>query len=119
MTTETLAVRLTHGYVGTYKHLDKWEDIGTIQVLTSNELPPIEEEEGDASASSGHEIYAIVRTFHDSTDREIAGALIDTYSSHDCAHDYDCCGCRSFSARNAKRVTGDLWRVEVWSWRNY
>lgn len=146
---EALELRLTHGYVGTYKHLDKWLHLGTIDVIGTRELP-LDPAEDDITEPKGTEVFALIKIDPDSADffnrwinspesktpeaiddknafdkwvtQQIATALMDTYSSHGCAHEHDCCGCRSYSASNATRVARgerDLWRVEVHSSRNY
>jgi hypothetical protein len=114
---QTLSLRLTHTYVGTYQHLDKWEDLGTVDEIGTRELPPSEEDKADMTEPLGRELFALVKS--EAPEDQIRRALEDTYTSQGCAHDYDCCGCRSFSATDVKRVTGDLWRVEIHSSRNY
>lgn len=113
----TLEKRLTHTYVGTYQHLDRWETIGTGDEIGSRELPLSEEEEEDYCEPRRREVFILVKS--DKPEDDIKQALHDSYTQHDCHHEYDCCGCRSYYARDIKRLTGDLWRVEVYSSRNF
>jgi hypothetical protein len=140
-----LELRLTHGYVGTYKHLDKWLTLGTIDEIGSRELPLSTEEENDHCEPKRREVFVLVSinqkeadfynrwlesgdwlaevgAFEQWVDRQIALAIGDVYSSSGCAHEYDCCGCRSYSASDAQRIARgekDLWRVVVGSSRNF
>jgi len=135
---EPLSLRLTHTYVGTYAHLDKWAEIGTLDVIGLQDWTiEAENEQGDCSnepqrtvafvrvteAPELHEMW--IECAHDPrldysawANRTVARALRDTYSRHGCAHEHDCCGCRSFSAE-AERYSGDVWRVTINSSRNY
>jgi hypothetical protein len=114
---QTLSLRLTHSYVGTWQHLDKWEGLGSIDEIGSRELPLNEEQENDHCEPKGREVFCLVTS--EAEDAKIICALHDTYTQWGCSHEYDCCGCRSYTAQDVKRVTGNLWRVEVWSSRNY
>jgi len=136
---QSLELRLTHTYVGTCKHLDKWAPIGTFDVLASREIALPEEDEGDACDPKRFEHFAIVKVgpeLHEMweagdekggpdrsdptwAEQKIKQALTDAYASHGCACEHDCCGCRSYSVTTVERVTGDLFRVEVHSSRNY
>lgn len=135
-----LKKRLTFGYVGTYQHLDKWETLGMLDEIGQRELPLSEEEQADICEPKRHEVFAVLTLdpaagtydrwtkiqpadkdldYHIWLEKEIQTALCHTYSRQGCAHEYDCCGCRSHSASSAQRVTGNLWRVEIHSSRNY
>jgi len=93
MMKQHLSVRLTHRYVGTWKHLDEWRDVGTA-VLT----PARAVEEGNGFDDGG--TYIIWATLSRGVDRDAAcRALEDELSSHGCAHEWDCCGCASYSTR--------------------
>lgn len=116
---QDLSLRLTHGYVGTYQHEDDWDTIGTIKELSTTVLPRSEADQNDICDPYTRQMLCIVTST--ANDDAIRQALSDTYSKSGCHHEYDCCGCRSFSASMDKiaRVTGDLWRIEIRSWRNY
>ena len=136
---QALEKRLTHKYVGEYQHLDQWATIGTIDEIGKRELPLSEEDECDPCDPKSWEIFVLVKpspdlferwtmlNLEDDPDldyfkwsqREIRQALHDTYTQWGCAHEWDCCGCRSYHASEEKVVTGDLWRVVVSSSRNY
>lgn len=134
---QSLSLRLTHIYVGTYRHLDKWLEIGTFDELGRRELPLPAEDEDDPCEPRKHELFVFVKPspeLHELWlqhkpaaseldafrfgERKIAQALRDMHTSHGCAHDWDCCGCRSYSAE-AERFSGDVWRVVVSSSRNF
>lgn len=145
---QALELRLTHGYVGTWKHLDKWLYLGRIDEIGTRELPVKEDEEDpDPCDPKRHEIFALVEIDQDSADfharwtapgnpdysvedgayekwveKQIEQALHDVYSSHGCDHEYDCCGCRSYSAGDIEciaRGKKNLYRIVVGSSRNY
>lgn len=130
-----LAIRLTHTYVGTYQHLDKWQSVGSFDELGRRELPLTDEEADDCCDPQRHEVFCLVRFDEEAAlafrgerycnmPRDqwrramIARALAQAFTSHGCAHEYDCCGCRSYSAEAAP-LSGDVWRVVVSSSRNY
>ena len=88
-----LEVRLTHRYVGTWKHLDKWRDVGTAVLTPAREI-----EEGNGLDEGG--TYLRWATLPRGIDRDAAcRALEDSLSSHGCAHEWDCCGCASYNTR--------------------
>lgn len=109
-----LEKRVTHGYVGTYKYLDKWEFVGEFEEIGAKDLPT---DGTDHTEPLSQLVYVLVKS--DKPDSEIRQALHDHYTSWGCAHEYDCCGCRSYQAGDEKRVTGDLWQVTVNSFRNF
>lgn len=113
--TNTLSRRLTQKYVGTYRHLDEWQEIGSYTVLSTDTTPGKDLEE---SLTSVHMVL-----IDEEADKagvvQIDRALHDEFTVSDCHHDYDCCGCRSFRTHEAKPITGRLWCVTVHSSRNY
>lgn len=116
-----LAIRLTHKYVGTYRHLDQWQTIGSYELLASATSEPRDDDEPDIT--DPRTTYNVVRVtpeprFAHRT-KTIRRALIDEFTSWGCAHEYDCCGCRSYQARNAVQMDDNRWIVEVNSSRNY
>lgn len=104
-----LARRLTHKYVGTYRHLDEWEEIGTIEQI-HREV----EVHDDFQITT---LWLIVDS--DRPESEIEQAIRDHFNVSGCAHTHDCCGCTSSFVRSLVRRTGDLWKVEVYSYQNY
>ncbi len=143
---QDLSLRLTHGYVGTYKHLDQWLRLGTHDEIASRPLPLTEAEQNDHCEIRRDEVFVLVSidqqeadffnrwinskeytidpkdAFEKWVNLQIGQALADVYSRVGCAHEYDCCGCRSFAVRDVRciaRGEKDLWRVELYSSRNY
>lgn len=115
---EDLEIRLTRKYVGTYKHLDEHETIGSLRRIGTEVVNTDGPDDGDCTDSRRHTHHVIVEAPGRSDD-EISQALHDMHTSWGCAHEYDCCGCRSYMTTGATRVTGDLWCVEVSSSRNF
>jgi hypothetical protein len=120
---DTLSVRLTRRYVGTYKHLDEWRDIGGYEVL---ETRTKHVDDADVTAPARTTIVVAIKCDDpDESDAIIRKALYDTFTHEGCHHEYDCCGCRSFSVTNIKRLHrksrlfDQMWRVNVYSSRNF
>lgn len=113
--TEILQHRLTNTYVGTYRHMDQWEDIGKIDVLACTVT---DEDDVDPCEPQKATMLVCVQCDEPTHPMRIERALRDTYSAHDCAHEYDCCGCRSFSA-TAHHLSADRYEVVIRSSRNY
>jgi len=88
-----LSRRLTHRYVGTYSHLDEWRDIGVATLTPRREVNP-----GNDYDEGGTYIrWAVLPR---GIDRDAAcRALEETMSRWGCAHEYDCCGCASYTTR--------------------
>lgn len=70
-------------------------------------------------------IVAIKCDDPDESDALIRKALYDTFTFDTCHHAYDCCGCRYFQVTSVKRLHrksrlfDQMWRVNVYSSRNY
>ena len=110
----TLSIRVTNKYVGRYRHLDQWQEIGTYEILKSHTVCTDEEDICEPQLTT-HEVLVT----SSSPEADVRKALDSEFTLAGCAHDWDCCGCRSFHTRKTERVTGDLWCVEVSSSRNY
>lgn len=93
METLHLSTRLTHRYVGTYKHLDRWQNVGPVR-LTPGRV--VAESNGYDEGNTYVRWATVPRG--QSVDKTVR-ALEDTLSSHGCAHEWDCCGCASYSTR--------------------
>jgi hypothetical protein len=97
-----LEQRVTHRYVGTYSHLDEWQDVCSAPViLTPGKLvkPGNDYDEGNTYLR-----WATLPRLPRRADRtHAAGALEDMLSSWGCHHEYDCCGCASVSTRVLRR----------------
>ena len=109
----SLELRKTRKYVGTYAHLDEWEDIGSFEhVITGS---PIHDED---DYCEGYTVKHLVSVTSSASPEDIKEALINSNSRHGCAHEYDCCGCRSYSAE-VEHLRGELWLLTIRSSRNY
>lgn len=115
---QTLSIKKTNKYVGTYDYLDEWQEIGTYEVLqrgTLEDTNPDEEDYCDAGTAAH-----VIKVTSAADDDDIRRALESSFSKHGCHHDYDCCGCISTSARAVKDAYGDgRWIVITNSSRNY
>lgn len=111
-----LAKRLTHKYVGSWKHEDEWLDIGDAQVIAQSVIEITDEE--DMCEPTKQVLFLDVATHDPQRPSDVASALHDVFTSHGCSHDYDCCGCRSYHGR-AEHLAGATYRVVVTSSRNY
>lgn len=127
-----LALRETRKYVGQWKHLDRWTDVGNYAVLgiATHERS----EDNEPCISQGPvltytlrivlcpEILALPLMEQDA---KIAQALHDEFTSWGCDHEYDCCGCASTMTHNvaciARGVNGqpNIWTVEQSTTYNY
>ena len=115
--TLTLSQRMTHEYVGAYSDLDQWVDLGTVELIAASEV----EYTDPSDICEPTRQVRLVRVVPDldagATDKEIQDALEDTFSSSGCGHDFDCCGCRSYTATAEK--AGKYWAVTITSSRNF
>lgn len=160
---QSVARRLTHRYVGTWRHLDQWEDAGRIKVLggtrhynayereayhlrTAARIYPfpsyyshrrggyvypktrplgkaeirrrMREYEPDASVGTLSISRVVAYGFKGMTAKEICRAIEDEFSSHGCSHEYDCCGCRSYTAR-VEHVKGSEFVLRITTSYNF
>lgn len=116
-----LAIRETHKYVGTYSHLDEWRSIGSFEQIGHKVLPRNEAEESDMCEPISEQHFVQVSIYEDeqATVKDIETALLDHFTKQGCHHEWDCCGCRSYSASQAVNLGGPIWRVDVESSRNF
>lgn len=118
-----LKSRQTRKYVGTYQHLDEWQHIGDYEVLETRTKEIDDDDPCDPARTTM--IVAIKCDDPDESDAIIRKALHDTFTHAGCHHEYDCCGCRSFAVTSVKRLHrksrlfDQMWRVNVYSSRNY
>ena len=97
METVYLEKRKTHRYVGTYQHLDEWQDVGVARVT-----PPKLVREAQDFDEGG--TYLRWVEFPRGQDLQASEqALVDMYNTHGCHHDWDCCGCQSVRSRIVHR----------------
>lgn len=110
-----LSRRLTHKYVGAWKHLDSWEFIAT-----AKKTPwVVVEQPEDFDGTTICDAWVTLPAGADRKNRAIvARALEDTLSSHGCSHEWDCCGCASYRAEVVLR-RGRRMLVRSYMTRNY
>jgi len=110
--TFTASVRLTSRYVGTHLHLDQWGPPMRFKALEPKVV--------DAGNGYDEAETSLIRVIGDkkADQRLQAKALTHELTSHGCAHEYDCCGCISTSAR-VRRVRPGIFSVLLHSSRNY
>jgi hypothetical protein len=105
--------RLTHRYVGTCKHLDRWSFKAFRVTFTPERLV----DRGNRFDDYG----ATIRwaTLPAGVDRALVErAIVETLSREGCHHDYDCCGCLSYRVRVLHRKGRRLVLKTTYS-RNY
>lgn len=86
--------RLTNRYVDSYRHLDRSKFLGTVKITP----PRLVREANDYDDGGTYLLHARAPA----GSPNLTHALRDTLSHHGCSHEYDCCGCRSVSARVRK-----------------
>lgn len=113
---EILERRLTHRYVGTYKHEDKHEYVGRLLIEATKVLDTNDDPE-DMCEPCTTVLFVRVSSGYD--EETVENALRDHFTAWGCAHEYDCCGCRSYRAGQITRLGSGYWRVVQHSSRNY
>lgn len=108
--------RLTHKYVGTWKHLDEWDDVG-YAVIRCSEV----ELTDDTDPCEPCETTMVVEVWTRQPEPQavIREAIISSLTSHGCSHEYDCCGCRSTWVGDVAHAINGKWLVSTYSSRNY
>lgn len=105
METILLELRRTHKYVGTWKHLDQHERVGVLKLSAPRLLDPGPQA---YDISDGPMYVQVARLPAGINKQRWVRAIVDTLSSHGCAHEWDCCGCPSTSVHtdmiNARQV---------------
>lgn len=112
----TLARKLTHKYVGTFDHLDDWEDIGQAAILSRSVMETDAEDICEPWVET-----MLIRVDLDTPETpvvDIRAALHSSFTNAGCHHEHDCCGCRSFRAE-AQHLKDADWMVTITSSRNY
>jgi hypothetical protein len=114
MQTEHLYLRHTNRYVDSYRYLDNEEYLCSVTLT-----PPRQIREGNGFDDLGTYVrLGRIPAGASARDRrDVLKAARNTFSHHGCAHDYDCCGCRSVSARATLR--GRVLRVVTSVGANY
>ncbi|QIG76893.1 hypothetical protein EVC30_064 [Rhizobium phage RHph_Y1_11] len=112
----TLERRLTHKYVGTYKHLDSHEYVGDALIRCRDE--ELVDDEDPCEPTTITMVVEVV-TEQPQPLNIICEAIRDTFSSHGCAHEWDCCGCWSTWTSEVAHAVNNKFLVELRSHRNY
>lgn len=117
---QTLELKVTRTYVDTFSHLDEWKEVGKYEVIQSEQWDKVTD---DMTEPTRFYYWVKVRPDLGVSDSEVMRALTDTFSHIGCHHSHDCCGCRSFYAREPELLSRDgefeEWKVTVDSGRNY
>lgn len=120
---ESLEIRKTHKYVGTYRHLDSWETIGRAYCLQQRKLERESNPDDEFDVCEPESVILLykVEGFDGAKlePEQVKRALQDLHNQRGCAHEHDCCGCRSYYAGEVLPEGGDLWSIKVSSSRNY
>jgi hypothetical protein len=113
---EILERRLTHGYVGSWKHLDQHEYVGRMLIEATSTLGDEVDPEDPCEPCT---TTLFVKVYSGEEEEAVKSALRDHFTAWGCSHEYDCCGCRSYRAGNITRLGSGYWRVTQHSSRNY
>lgn len=130
----TLSQRRTHKYVGTYAYLDKWRDVVEVKLVRGRKISALTDlaqrmgvrhgrnmdqvwNRLDASDGPAY-VHKVVAPRGWTDHKALIRALEDTYSRHGCHHEYDCCGCASYSAE-ARHIRGREYSLRIDVGYNY
>lgn len=128
--TKSLNKRLTHKYVGTYKHLDAHEEIAQYVVMNQTNMLDDDEDDPDPCDHRLTFLYLKITDIKEGLGEDsIADAIYDEFSAGGCSCEHDCCGCRSYTVVQAEKCKQfnygyrdadcQVWMVLVASSRNY
>ena len=115
MDTLHVARHVTRKFVGTFRHLDAWDELGTIR---HTPFRKVYNPARDEDLSDGPSYVAFARLPAGADVKEWCLAIEDSMSSHGCSHEYDCCGCASHYAR-VYPYRGRVVRISVGVSYNY
>jgi hypothetical protein len=115
---QTLQLRLTHVYADTWRHEDKYENIGEYSIRTKDTYIKVEED-GSTDITEPMKVIYLIDVESKADQLDVRRALAEMFTNIGCHHEYDCCGCRSFYAKAFPQDYNGLYRVEVNSMRNY
>lgn len=129
----TLQLRTTRKYrAGWAASEDQWEDIGTVTRLTDpvEQFHPDDDPDDDGSSSRCFQIVQVSdvaeidaynevhkptpeeRAAKDAALEKVQRALADTFSTSNCRHEHDCCGCWSYYAE-AHHMRDGVWVIAI------
>lgn len=104
--------RETYRYVDSYSHEDSWTHLGQLRVT-----PARQTSEGNGIDDAGTVVrYARIRRKDDF--QLIRRGLEDSMTRQGCHHEYDCCGCVSYTTR-VTRIRPSLLLIRTRIGRNY
>jgi hypothetical protein len=110
-----LQVRLTHKYVGTYAYLDDFEEVGRAKVICKD----VVHESGDACEPQTTTMVVEIDTWEPLPLNQLLGSFYGALDRHGCHHEWDCCGCRSYSVEDVVHIKDNRFYVVFSSSRNY
>lgn len=112
-----LSLRVSHRYVGTWRHLDQWRVIGVYNKIKSETINSDATSE-DICEPLDH-VHSVQVIAAGATDEDIVKALTSEFTMVGCSHEWDCCGCRSYYANQVSKMADGRWEVRVHSSRNF
>lgn len=117
---ETLSIRKTHKFVGTWQHEDEWEYVGDFENVATV-TNDIEDENGPGSDPCAPQMTTRIGIIHHEgkSNEAIEKAIHDTFTQWGCDHEWDCCGCRSYRVHEVQYIGKNYWRVDIYSAQNY
>lgn len=111
--------RMTHTYVGTFAHLDEWAHLGMLLVTPGRQVDEPEKRWEDPAHGGSYMRWARLPAGLSKAQRnEWVRSLEASLSRWGCHHEWDCCGCASYSTRVAHRKGRDITLMTVVSY-NY
>lgn len=93
-------IRMTRHYVDSCSHLDKWGREYRFKMLQGRQIRP-----PDGYDDGGSCLVRVIGSKTLNQDAQ-ANALRDTLGYGGCAHEHDCCGCKSVHAQVTKVKRG-------------
>jgi hypothetical protein len=103
----TLSLRKSHKYTDSYASLDDWDDIGTVDLVSTQSTV----DDSDICEPTTH--IHIINVTSDSDKKDIEKALSNSFSHSGCSHEYDCCGCTSTYTDTIKHIHDDIWEITL------
>ena len=108
--TQQLELRNTHKYNDDNKHLDDWNNIGTVTTL---KVIKRKTEEYDSGFNL---VFVKVHSFE--SNDWIKTGLKDVFTNRGCSCVYDCCGCTSAYPIAIKHLADNVWVIKLSWYRN-
>lgn len=96
METVVIARRITHKFVGIFRYLDQWETIGRVRITNGRDVRKYSDIDGP---EVGPRYIRFARLPNGVKRSVVLRAIEDELSAWGCSHEWDCCGCASYSTR--------------------